>query len=100
MSVKRNYKIAVNWFLKASIQGFTRAHINLSVAYAHGQGVSRNYVRAFAWADAGAKLAKQPQQRKKLIRLREKAAQKLSPDQQSVAKRLAAELYQSHKPKN
>lgn len=39
---RKNYKIATEWYEKASLKGDTEAQINLGDIYADGRGVSKN----------------------------------------------------------
>ncbi len=51
--VDKDYKLAVNYFEKASKQGYVTAQCNLSLMYASGKGVFTNFGRAHAFAKDG-----------------------------------------------
>lgn len=54
--VKKDYKMAVRYFERASLQGYIDAQCNLSFMYASGKGVFPNFGRANAFAKKGKEL--------------------------------------------
>lgn len=45
----RDYRLAANWYLGSAKQGYRKAQRRLGTMYAMGYGVSKNYVKAYAW---------------------------------------------------
>ena len=49
VQVARDYKKAVEWYLKAAEQDLAEAQLNLGVMYVLGQGVIEDNIEAYKW---------------------------------------------------
>ena len=62
LGVKKNYKVAIQWFRLAAKNGLADAETNLGDMYQNGWGVAKDRVEAIAWylkaADHGNEHAK------------------------------------------
>ena len=88
-SVPQNGTEAVKWYTKAAEQGDAGAQFNLGSMYRNGQGVPQNYKEAYVWLSLAAAQSSSPENAEKL---RDLAAEKLTPEQLIAAQQRAAEL--------
>ena len=49
LGMKRNFKLAKQWFEKAAHQDYADAQYNLGMMYENGHYVKQDYVKAFTW---------------------------------------------------
>ena len=98
--VPRDYAQAVNWYRRAANQGLAVAQFALGAAYAHGEGVTEDVVRAHMWLSLSAAHAAQITGGQRLTRdvqeLRDKVAEKMTPEQLLGAQQLAQEWTPKH----
>tara|TARA_R110000782_G_scaffold196430_2_gene285760 strand:- start:278 stop:697 length:420 start_codon:yes stop_codon:yes gene_type:complete len=90
LGIKRDHKLARQWFEKAAINRFPDAQYNLGVMYENGEGVVQDYVVAYMWlymADQNGNTNAS----KRMQRLAEE--HKLFPNQMKHAVEQAKELY-------
>ena len=80
----RDYETALTLFRPLAEMGDRDAQHNLGVMYFLGQGVSQDYVQAYAWMHLSA-----GQGHKNASRVRERIATKLTPEQIAEAENLA-----------
>ena len=80
--VPQDYAEAVKWYRKAAEQGQADAKINLGVSYEQGLGVPKDYAEAYIWFSLAAIAGD-----KEASKWRDKAAERLAPDQLRDAKR-------------
>lgn len=59
LGVTQDDATAATWYRRAAEQGNATAQNDLSVCYAQGTGVSKDFVRAYAWATVAAAQGKQ-----------------------------------------
>lgn len=85
--VTQDKQQAFDWYLKAAEQGLPLAEIVIGDFYALGNGVPQDEVRAYAWYSQAAEGGNRD-----AAKLLEDMSSKLSPEQLSQAKALAAEL--------
>jgi TPR repeat protein len=86
---------AVKWYKKSAMQGYSRAQSRLAMMYVKGQGVSRNYIKAYAWC-----LVAAAQKSRKALRNLNKIRQYLNDRQIAVARKLARLYYDIYVAKN
>ncbi|HEY9071775.1 MAG TPA: tetratricopeptide repeat protein [Candidatus Ozemobacteraceae bacterium] len=60
--VPHDYRIAMNWWLKAAEQGDISAQVQLGILYAKGEGVSQDYEEAAKWYRKAAEQGDAPSQ--------------------------------------
>lgn len=85
--VDKDYNQAVAWYRKAAEQGLAEAQYKLAGMYHRGRGVPQSGVNAYAWLTLAAAQGYDPAASNQGF-----AISKLTPEQQSQAKTLAAEL--------
>ncbi len=49
--IPQDYREAVKWYLNAAKRGLADAQLNLAICYGTGDGVERNAIEAYAWAN-------------------------------------------------
>ena len=81
---------AVRWHRLAADQGLGEAQINLGISYADGRGVPQDNVQAHMWFNLAASRMT-GENRESAVRLRDRVAEELTPDDLSEAQRLARE---------
>jgi len=87
MYLNRNqYKEALKWVQLSANQGHAPAQINLGLMYYNGQGVARDYVRAYMWVSLAAE-----HHDPNAVRNRDIIAKKMTTVQIAEAQRLARE---------
>jgi hypothetical protein len=97
----RDHKLAASWYLQSAKQGYRKAQRRLGTMYALGHGMSKNYVRAYAWY----KVSAVQRSAKALSNLR-KLETHMTAEQLFYAKKLAKQYYETfvvpfrHKEKN
>ena len=84
--VAQDYGEAVRLFRLAAEQGIADSQLNLGLLYSWGQGVAQDMVRAYMWFDLAAALGNDNG-----WRVRDLAAESLSPEQIAEAKRMATQ---------
>lgn len=89
--VKRNERLAVEWYAKAAEQGDVNAQYNLGQMYLHGQGVLRSEVQALKWTILAAQTGD-----KEAAEMRNMMAGNMSSDDIEKAKKQAREWYAKH----
>jgi hypothetical protein len=50
----RDYSLAFKWYLQSAKHGYRKAQHRLGTMYARGTGVTRNYIKAYAWCKVSA----------------------------------------------
>jgi TPR repeat protein len=85
--VSQDHKEAGKWFLNAAQQGVPQAQFRLGEMYVSGKGVPLDFEQAYAWFGVASH-----QSHAKATDAMKGAAEKLSPDELTEAKKLAAEL--------
>jgi hypothetical protein len=93
--VPQDYAEAVRWFRLAADQGHADAQFNLGVMYANGRGVPQDDVQAHMWFNLAASRLT-GEQRETVVRGRDAAAGRMTPDDRSEAQRLAREWDAAH----
>ena len=83
----------MKWYRKAAEQGYPKAQYMLGRLYTKGQGVSQDYVRAYAWSNAAAVLGGHAGGRK----LRDTVKGELSPAEFEQAVKLSEEIIRKHR---
>lgn len=88
-TVPQDYAEALKWYRKAADHGYPQAQYKLGVMYYKGQGVTRNIAEAYVWFSialaSGFKGA---------IKKLDKAATRLSPEEQKSAQERATCLFE------
>lgn len=87
--VKKDYKVAMKWSLKAAEQGNPSAQWHIYSMYYRGEGVPRNYVLAYMWGS----LAASDESYSWLARSVNKMEKKMTRSQIEEAQRMAREKY-------
>ena len=87
----KNYKSAFKWYSQSAKKGYRRAQHRLGCMYARGTGVTRNYVKAYAWC----KVAAWQHSRIALLKLRRIELQ-MSARQISTARNLSRQYYEMY----
>lgn len=87
----RNFKVAVKWYMRSAKKGYRRAQHRLGAMYARGSGVSRNYVKAYAWCQVSAS----QHSRRALLKLKI-IEQHMSTDQIDCARKLSKQYFQMY----
>jgi hypothetical protein len=85
----KNDKEAFEWYTKAAEKGHEDAQFTLASMYQYGQGVPQNDEQAYIWASLATAQYDAPENAEKL---RDLAAEKLTPEQLIAAQQRAAEL--------
>ncbi len=88
--VPQDYAEAVRWYRKAAEAGYPEAQHRLGIAYNLGRGVPQDYMLAYVWLNLGAATS-YSDERERFAALRDKVAQKLTPQQLGEAQRLSRE---------
>ena len=86
--VAKNAAEAATWYRKAADQGDYRAQYNLGSLYANGEGVPQSYSESYVWLS----LAAMPGN-KNLTKKRDRAAEKLTPEELKLAQQRASKLF-------
>jgi TPR repeat protein len=84
--VTQDYAKAARWYRKAADQGDVEAQNNLGVLFYNGQGVSKDYIQAYKWFDIVASTGNEQAGGNRDI-----VAKRMTPDQITVAQKLARE---------
>jgi len=50
----RDYSSAFKWYMQSAKHGYRKAQHQLGTMYARGTGVTRNYIKAYAWCKISA----------------------------------------------
>jgi TPR repeat protein len=88
--VPQNYRKAAYWCRRAADQGHPEGQHLLGLMYDKGQGVPENSLQAYIWLNLAA--ARVSGNRRDLFyRIRDSVATKMTPDQITVAQRVALE---------
>ena len=80
---------AAVWYRKAADKGDAAAQINLGSLYTSGEGVPKDYVQAYMWADLAASRAQDDETRKLANKNRDNLVQGMSPEQIGAARRMS-----------
>lgn len=93
LGVARDDREAVKWYGRAAEKGDADAQASLAAMYSAARGTSQNYVQAHKWFSVAASRypASQRTKRAQAIRNSELLAEKMSPSQIELARRLARE---------
>ena len=83
---RSDFKEALRWVQASANQGHAPAQTNLGLMYYNGQGVARDYVRAYMWVSLAA-LQNEPN----AVKDRDMIAKNMTPAQIAEAKRRVAE---------
>jgi TPR repeat protein len=83
-----NHAEAARWYRQASYQGFSIAQYMLGTMYATGQGVGKDLVQAHMWLTLSAQQGNEPT-RQNTLRIRDRLAEQMTPEQIVEAERLA-----------
>ena len=83
--MKRDFAQAFQLFRRAAEQGYAAAQNNLALMYANGQGVSRDFVSAYAWLDVAAEKISGSSE------LRDQVGRQMTADEIARARNLAAQ---------
>ena len=89
--VPQDYAEAVKWWRMAAEQGHAKAQNNLGVMYGTGRGVPTDDALAYMWFNLAA-----AQGYKKAQKIRDMAAELMTPDQIAEAQRMAREWLAKH----
>jgi hypothetical protein len=81
----QNQTGAVKWYRKAAEQGLPEAQFSLGTVYESGVGVRRDLVKAYRWYTLAAESVPSGETRERLIKHRDRVAERFSPDQLAVA---------------
>lgn len=87
----RDYSSAFKWYTQSAENGYRRAQHQLGAMYARGTGVTRNYIKAYAWCKVSAL-----QHSRRAIRKLKKIEPYLSAEQTSCAKKLSTQYYETY----
>ena len=90
-TVGRDYAKALKWFRLSADQGFFLSQSSLGLMYRDGKGVPKDYAEAYVWY-AVAAINGGPISAPALVKDRDLAASKLTPDQLTQAQKRATEL--------
>ncbi|NOX43044.1 MAG: sel1 repeat family protein, partial [Gammaproteobacteria bacterium] len=82
--VKKNLKVAFNWYNKAAAQGHVVGQTNLGIMYELGHGTKQNLVQAYMWYTLSANKG-----HTKATRHRKQLAVKMTPEQLNRSETLA-----------
>ena len=85
--VPQDDEAAVRWFRRAAEQGHAGAQNNLGVMYTFGRGVPQDDVMAYMWANLAA--AQSSDVREDVVKLRDRLAARMTPEQVAQAQGLA-----------
>ncbi len=85
----RDYGSAFKWYMRSAKHGYRRAQHQLGTMYARGTGVTRNYIKAYAWCKVSAL-----QHSRRAIRKLRKIEPYLSVEQVSRARKLSRQYYE------
>ncbi len=86
---------AIRWYRLAAEQGYAAGQRNLGVAYTTGRGVRQDNVAAYTWFSLAASAAS-GNFLDDYVNSRDRAAERLNPDQLAEAQRLAREWGAPH----
>ena len=87
----RDYGAAFKWYMQSARHGYRRAQHQLGTMYARGTGVTRNYIKAYAWCKVSAS-----QQSRRAIRKLKKIEPYLSAEQITCARKLSRQYYEMY----
>jgi TPR repeat protein len=96
--VPQDFTQAAIWYRKAAEQGHVTAQFNLGVLYFNGQGNPRSYAEAYFWLDL-ASSGNDGTQREEWMKTRDRAAEKLTPEELSQAQQRATKWFVDHSAK-
>ena len=82
---------AAVWYRKAADKGNVAAQINLGSMYSSGEGVPKDFVLAYMWAELAASHAQDDETREIANKNRDNLVQGMSPEQIAAARRMARE---------
>ena len=88
---------AVTWYRKAAEQRFAVAQFNFGLMCANGRGVPQDDVEAYKWFNLAATYA-DAEQREEFADERDRAAERLTPEQRAEGQKLAREWFAAHPP--
>ena len=80
---------AFKWYMQSAKHGYRKAQHRLGTMYARGTGVTRNYIKAYAWC----KVSASQHSRRALLKLK-KIEPYLSVEQTSRARKLSRRYYE------
>ena len=89
--VPPDFAQAAVWYRKAADKGNVAAQINLGSLYASGEGVPKDFILAYMWADLAASRAQDDETRELATKNRDNLVQGMSPKQIAEARRMARE---------
>ena len=92
--VEQDFKVAGEWFRKASEQGLAVAMYKLAGLYTEGKGVPKDLELAYVWYSVGA-----VHNHEKSIKSIETVKSRLSSEEMSSANQLVAEYVEKYGPK-
>ena len=87
--VAQDYAAAAKWYRAAAERGDIAAQANLGTLYANGWGVARDDILAHMWLNLAVSGAEGAKFRRRLIRKRDRVAERLTPERIAEAQRLA-----------
>ncbi len=90
----QDYAAVTKWYLAAAERGAIAAQANLGTLYANGWGVARDDVLVHMWLNLAASGAEDRKLRRRLIRKRDRVAERLTPERIAEAPRLARDWRQ------
>ena len=93
--VPQDFAQAAIWYRKAAEQGNLEAQFNLGVLYFNGQGNPRSYVEAYFWLNL-ASSGNDGTLREEWMKTRDRAAEKLTPEELSQAQQRATKWFVDH----
>lgn len=82
--IKADHELSLNWYQKAAEKGYATAQYAVAVKYFKGEGVTTDYVTAYAWMDVSVGNGYKPAES-----YRDLIGEVMSPDQLKQAKKSA-----------
>lgn len=86
----RDHKLAAKWYTESAKQGYRKSQRRLGTMYAMGHGVSKNYIKSYAWFKISA-----VQRSHKALRNLRKLEPHMTADEIYYAKKLAKQYYET-----
>jgi len=86
----RDHKLAAKWYTESAKQGYRKSQRRLGTMYAMGYGVSKNYIKSYAWFKISA-----VQRSHKALRNLRKLEPHMTADEIYYAKKLAKQYYET-----
>jgi TPR repeat protein len=85
--IKADHELSLKWYLKAAEKGYANAQYAVGVKYFKGEGVTTDYVTAYAWMDVSMRNGYKPAES-----FRDLIGEVMSPEKLKQAKESAEEI--------